>query len=1016
MNSIEYRTAKVSWPIESGCGNHRFIVDAPKGEYVRASIKWRRRDLVPERLGVKVMFSPQGEDSSGGIGSREIRDVHIERADRENGEIIFRAPEDGKYELYYMPFGKLEPWHCPTMKYYTVEQMTPDAGWLAGITAADIKNATVEAYESRTDFDSFWPMEIIQTEAEKHNFLAGDRPFELVAESRLRPVRMGRDLPLIWRDRDVSERASLKDAVAKNEHYAFQIAVCAKEKLENICLTFTNEDREEYALDDCICFNLNGTDTEANPMVIRRDVDSGEILSLWCGVRCENLEGEKIVINAALTADNTAFSSSVTVTLDKTDEILPRNGDDDMWRMGRLFWLNSTIGISDDVIAPYTPVENDRENSTVSILGRKLTVGAMGLPASVESFYNYACELDESVPPIKVLHSPVTLSVSSGAGNETLNFTSSEPRWTNPGTMRTHIESESIADGLRVDSRADYEADGHIDVTLKITAERAGEYSFRLNMPVRTAAAPYMMGMCHEGGETPAQWEYRWLPKHNGNYVWLGGPRAGIQVKLMQETELWGGVKPLPRLWSNNGKGVIRLTRHDDEGYVSFDAYTGKAYFEKGRTEILHMHFIVTPFHPVDYKSHWTEHYYHKNSWNSDEPIPSLENAKKLGASIVVLHQGGPLNENINYPFLLAPKLKDEIDRAHEMGLRYKIYYTVRELSTCAAELWALLSLGDEIFQRGGDDFHVADYFKDDGDRVSENAATGGPWLIEHLLEGYLPAWHQFLANGEYDCAIRTQSRSRWHNYYLRGLRWLAEVVGIDGIYLDGIGYDRHTMRRVRRVLNGVKDNCDIDIHCGNDHCNEAAYGYGTPACIYLEHFAYANSIWNGEGYDYENQSPNFYFTEVCGLPFGMIGEMLESGGNPWRGMLYGMTARCGWSQGGISRPIFDVWDDFEISRAKMYGYWNPDCPVNCENDFIKATAYVRDDGETLVAIASWTHCVGWDRPVLVCVNKEALGIKGDYELYAPPIEGFQKEATFAADELITIPENKGWLFRIKKK
>ena len=1012
MNNIEYRTAAVSWPIEVGCGNHRFIAEAPAAEYVRATVPWRRRDTAPEKLGIKIRYTPEGESPENGVGSREVTDILIESADREEGVIVFRAPVSGTYEIYSMPFGKMEPWHCPTTHYYTASQMRADDVWARNAVSAAVEQANVIAYESRTDFDSFWPMETIQTAEERKEFFSGNAPFVLVAESRIRPVRMAHDLPLIWHGRDALDRVRLTDTAADNEHYAFQVAVCAAEKLENIRLRFTDETGTEYALDDCICFNLNGTDADGCDMVIRRDVDAGEILSLWCGVRCENLPKRKIIINAALTADNADYTSSVTVTLDKTGEILPRNGDDDMWRMGRLFWLNSTIGRSDEVIPPYTPVKADPEAGVVSILGRRMTVGEFGLPSSVESFYDYFCELPENAAPLQVLESPMELQVSEKG--ERISFTPEGSSWQNPGTMRTRVDAEfsSASGGLRIESTADYEADGHIDITMKITALRDGDYAFRLHMPVRRAAAPYMMGMCHEGGETPAQWEYRWLPKHYGNYVWLGGPRAGIQVKLMQEDEHWGGVNPLPRLWSNGGKGVLRVTRDDDENTVTFDAYTGEAHFDAGQTEILHLHIMVTPLHPVNYKAHWTDHYYHKNSWHSDEPIPSLENAKKFGAGTVILHQGGPLNENINYPFHLAPKLKEEIDRAHSMGLRYKIYYTVRELSTCTTELWALLSLGEEIFPRGGEDFHVADHFVDDEHRVSTKP-TGGPWLMEHLLEGYVPAWHQFLASGEYDCAIRTQSRSRWHNYYLCGLDWLTRVVGIDGLYLDGIGYDRHTMRRVRRVMSDVKRGCDIDIHCGNDHCNEMAYGYGTPACIYLEHYAYADNIWNGEGFDYDNQPPNYYFTEICGLPLGLTGEMLERGGNPWRGMVYGMTARCGWSQGGLSRPIFDVWDDFEISRSKMYGYWNPDCPVNCENDAVRATAYVRDDGEVLVAIGAWTvH----DRPVLITVNKQALGIDGDYELYAPPIEDFQPEATFSSTELIPVAAGRGWIFRIRRK
>ncbi|MBR5632382.1 MAG: hypothetical protein IKW68_00235, partial [Clostridia bacterium] len=540
-----------------------------------------------------------------------------------------------------------------------------------------------------------------------------------------------------------------------------------------------------------------------------------------------------------------------------------------------------------------------------------------------------------------------------------------------------------------------------------------------------------MMGMCREGGVVPSSYLYYWDESRDGNEVWLGGARAGVQLKLMQESEHWHGASPLPRMWANGGKGCIRLKNDPNTGAVSLNCLTGKVHLSKGQTELLHFHLIFTPFHPIDYSKHFTHHYYHKNPWNSTEHIPNIERARDMGADTVILHQGSPINENINYPFIRSADIKAEADRAHSMGMKYKLYYTVRELSNYTPEIWALLSLGDEIFKINGN-FRIADYFVRDG-KIDERP-DGGPWLVEHLVEGFTPAWHQFLEGGELDCAIATQPKSRWHNYYLKGLEWLIKVVGIDGLYLDGIGYDRHIMRRVRRILDMAKPGTgDIDIHCGNEH--NPLYGGGISSCIYLEHFAYADSIWNGEGFDCQNSSHENFFTEMCGIPFGLMGEMLEAGGNPWRGMLYGMTARCGWSQGGVSTTIWrSVWDKFGIADAKMYGYWHPDCPVSVDNDEVKATVYVKDNGDVLICLASWFP---YAREFSLSVDKEALGITGDFELYAPeiagmrptdrriPLEGvdmsspvgnLQEEAVFDGNAPIYICPGKGYMLFLRRK
>ena len=317
-------------------------------------------------------------------------------------------------------------------------------------------------------------------------------------------------------------------------------------------------------------------------------------------------------------------------------------------------------------------------------------------------------------------------------------------------------------------------------------------------------------------------------------------------------------------------------------------------------------------------------------------------------------------------------------------------------------------SLGDEIFIANGKTL-VADYFAGK-EAQGRTSSVGGPWLVEHLRERYSPAWHQVLQGDEYDCAVGTNGDSRWLNYYLEGVDWMTRVVGTDGLYLDGIAYDRHILRRARRILDAAKEGCRIDIHCGNDHMSER-FGYGAPVCTYLEHFASADSLWIGEQYRYEEQDANFHFTKVSGIPFGLMSELLHAGGNPWRGMLYGMTARAGWQQGGLSTPIWKFWDAFGVKDATMLGYWNPKCPVSTENDQAKATVYVRKDGEILVSLATWYPA---DRKYIVAVNKEYLGIEGDYELYAPPIEGFQEEAVFSSQELIPSKAGRGWLFVIR--
>jgi hypothetical protein len=172
----------------------------------------------------------------------------------------------------------------------------------------------------------------------------------------------------------------------------------------------------------------------------------------------------------------------------------------------------------------------------------------------------------------------------------------------------------------------------------------------------------------------------------------------------------------------------------------------------------------------------------------------------------------------------------------------------------------------------------------------------------------------------------------------------------------------------------------------------------------FMEHFPYMNSLWFGEGYDY-NESPDYWLTEISGIPFGMYGEMLQDNGNPWRGMIYGMTAR--YYSGADPKPIWSLWDSFGIAKAKMLGYWAANCPVRTNNPNVLATAYVRS-GKTLISLASWDKSA---TKVRLKLDWKALGLNPTgVSLSAPAVKGFQPAASFKLDDEIPVEPGKGWL------
>ncbi|MGB8952064.1 MAG: glycoside hydrolase domain-containing protein, partial [Candidatus Aminicenantales bacterium] len=258
------------------------------------------------------------------------------------------------------------------------------------------------------------------------------------------------------------------------------------------------------------------------------------------------------------------------------------------------------------------------------------------------------------------------------------------------------------------------------------------------------------------------------------------------------------------------------------------------------------------------------------------------------------------------------------------------------------------------------------------------------------------------------DAAIINSGVSRWHNYYLEGLNWLVRNVRIDGIYIDDVAFDRTTMKRLRKILDRGNPGALIDLHSANQY--NPRDGFASSANLYMEHFPYLNRLWFGEYFDY-NSPPDYWLVEISGIPFGLMGEMLQDGGNPWRGMVYGMTNRLPWS-GKNPAHLWKVWDDFGIVDSRMVGYWVSSSPVRTGHKDVLATAYVKKD-RVLISLASWAKD---PVDVSLIIDWKSLGIDlGKAKLYAPFIPDFQEEALFQPADRIPLEPGKGWLLILKE-
>ncbi len=983
---LSYSTG--NWNPDS-LGNHRVVVVVKEAaDAVRVMIPWRRKDIDPQDKEILVYSAN---------GLKRLTNVIRMEINREYGEMIFQpAAGAGSYYFYYLPY-KSSGGNYPKVTYLKPKDAC-DPAWKAGVLKAmsELPHADAVKIQSIDPFHSFYPMEVIATKEETRQILQ-DHPesdFVLFPEYREFPVKMRADLPYRW----IARMPLLKitDTVQQGEYYALQTAVYAfRDTIADLDIIFSDlvsTNGEKIPAGNLTCFNKGGNNWDQKPLVRTIEVPKGEVQVLWIGVDVpadlkQGLYKGVVTVKAdgrrqmADGKDEGLSMKEEVVGLDLLVEggVLADRGDNRPENHSRLRWLNSDIAVDEGIVPPFIPV--GVKGQVLRILGRDVVLNSYGLPEQIMSWF--APEMTGMTDePSKVLSGPVKFEVKQGG--KALKSGKGSFRWTKMAEGAAEWTSQWNAGDLRFMLKGRLEFDGFFTGRVAVTATAPMAVSdIGFVIPMKSDRVEYMLGLGRKGGYAPDEFTYRWDPYFNCDGPWLGSVNAGLQATFRAEnyerplnTNFYQQ-KPLnmPPSWFNGGKGGIMLKR--DGNTYEVVAYSAGRIINPGDTLHFDFNLLITPFKPLDVQKQWHDRYYHRY-----EPLDTIAAA---GANVINVHHATDINPYINYPFMLPDLMKGYIDEAHKRDFKVKIYYTVRELTNICPEIWALKSLGDEILSYG--------------------PGGGYSWLQEHLDGNYIPAW--FVPDLK-DAAVINTGTSRWHNYYLEGLDWLVKKVGIDGLYIDDVAFDRSIMQRVRKVLDRTNPGALIDLHSANQFNQRD--GFTNSANLYMEHFPYLDRLWFGEYFDY-NAGPEYWLTEVSGIPFGLMGEMLQDGGNQWRGMLYGMTSRAPWS--GNPQNIWEIWDQFQIRKSEMIGYWVKDCPVNTGRPDVPATVYKRR-GEALIAVASWA--AGPAR-VQLAIDWRSLGINpGRAELYLPYVEGFQEEGHLKADESFQVPAGKGLLIWVRER
>lgn len=693
---------------------------------------------------------------------------------------------------------------------------------------------------------------------------------------------------------------------------------------------------------DAVCVNTQGVDKFGKPFSQKICLRKEHIQPVFVILKADPAN-EGSTKTAEVVFDTDQGVQKIKLTVDFTGEYVPNGGFNDITRLSRLLWLNSSRFLDNTVVEPFT--EPEITGSKIRILGREIYIAESGLVKNAEYYFDEGVNLTNDVRG-SLFASPLEFSV----GKEEIVY-SGMTLEKNGGSVSISASGESA--GLQVKLAGILHYEGSVDYKILVTAKQDLTCSnISLKAKINASCAQFINGLGAYGSYAH-NIRYKWEETKQQDTFYVGAVNAGVRFKWKAQDY----VRPLVNIyyknlplhiptetWDNGGRGGIRFETGKE--VCVLDAYTGAFRMKAGESRSFDFELHFTPFKPVDYKKHYAVRHSHYN--NLKNGYKQVDEAAGLGLNYVNIHHGSEYHPFINYPFIETENLKHLVQYAAYKDIGVNVYYTVREHSNHMAEVFAYKALGDEIIYRKNGDGHS--WWK------------GVPeWLTEYFGDTILPAWRVYYKHGKYkgdaDISFIVRPDSRLDNYYIEGLDWLIKNIGIKGIYIDDTSLDRTTVERAKKVL--AQNGGMIDMHMWNHEEPRA----GDTSCmnLYTEILPFLDSLWIGEGYAYKKLSPEYLLMEVSGIPYGNASQMLEGGGEPFIGMLYAMNNRYGW---GVKNAhhIYKLWDDFGIEDSEMRGWWHSQNPVCTGNDEVKATAYLKK-GSALICMYNFGRHAAYIRP-----------------------------------------------------
>ena len=458
---------------------------------VAVTAEWRRSDAGPLAKAVFIRTSTNAPVPCTFVG-----------APTADAATFSFAPADGvtDYHIYYLPFTTCEYYKgsCRSGAHVTYLPAHTNGSCTVAVDAT-VPDVTLKAvYQARAPFESFEPMGWPMTELEHAAFISAPAGMLVVPEARERAVRMHSQLPSRWIGTD-TKQPSFAASVRPGESFTFQLAVYAtKSSVSVTSVAFSDlvasAGGGKIPASASRCMNLGGVDYWGRSFSRKEyTIAKGKVRSLWVAV--------VVPVDAAIgtycgTATVAAAGGSpveVALALTVAGDLLPHGGDDDAMRGTRLHWFDSTLGNEGVTVpAPFTPIEvqhqPDGGGLHIAMLGKNITIGADGLPTSIQ------VQRTSGAPWKELLDKPVSFAVQ-GMTPHNPAFTSSSP--TNMSVTWTATMHTSEASLLII---GECDCTGYMSFNASLHRTTTGAAAVNLTLPSAQANTHLAMGLGRKGG------------------------------------------------------------------------------------------------------------------------------------------------------------------------------------------------------------------------------------------------------------------------------------------------------------------------------------------------------------------------------------------------------------------------------------------------------------------------------------------------------------------------------------